>query len=383
MLTFLRKSRKAEDLPTAEVKVMIDPNLLKATEQFPSSRIDVFPPHQNICSCGSAMTPALTKIFKDGCGIHACASSVRMDSEGTTTCCSALNSTDDDDLQKLLPLLSSFPSQSSCLPMDVLSSRVFSLSQDQGVLLPCASPLPGLVSVGEVVARSQQDASVFPGGSDMFERNCQEASPLYGRSPSLTHWPGGGDVPRTPLLTPNGYSQAETKHQGYPPLVVPSSAYIQEEAGPMGRLSPFGKSSASEQPGVTLAEALKPRLSRQAGLQSKAQRLQKRLQVLLGEHAVQHCNQQLNGLKRQVDVSASSRDSTRSRRLPQRGRQASESGPDPSVDSSSSTELGEFIQSNQAVLRGLQGALDSEATLSSSSDEEYEEVHGCSRTADL
>lgn len=340
------------------------------------------------------MTPALTKIFKDGCGIPACASSVRMDSEGTTTCCldlkTQLNSVDDDDLQNLWPVLSSFPPQSSCLPMDVLTSPVFSLSQDQVVLLPCASPLPGLLSVSEDAAWSQQDASVFPGGLDMFERNCQEACLLYGRSPSLTHGPGGGDVLQAPLLdvAPSVYSQAETQHQGYPPVVVPSSACIQEEAGPMGFLSPpsqqpFGNRSASDQPAVMLTDALSPRLARQAGLQSKAQRLQKRLQVLLGEHAVQHCNQQLNGLRRQLDVPAMSRDSPRSRSLPQRGRQADDSGLDVSMDASSFTELGEFIQSNQAVLGGLQGALDSEATLSSSSDEEHEEVHGWSRSADL
>lgn len=338
------------------------------------------------------MTPALTKIFKDGCGIHACASSVRMDSEGTTACCSELktqlNSVDDDDLPKLLPLLSSFPPQSSCLPMDVLTSSIFSLSQDPVLLLPCASPLPDLLSASKDAARSQQDASVFPGGTDMFERNCQEACLLYGRGPSLTHGPGGGDVPQMPLLevAPSVHSQAETKHQGYPPVVVPTSACIQEETGPMGCLSPpsqaFGKRSASDQPGVMLTDALRPRLARQAGLQSKAQRLQKRLQVLLGEHAVQHCTQQLNGLKGQLDVPALSRGSARSRSLPQRGGQAADSGLDPSMDSSSFTELGEFIQCNQAVLRGLQGALDSEATLSSSSDDEYEEVHGCS-TADL
>lgn len=317
-----------------------------------------------------------------------------MDSEGTTACCSELktqlNSVDDDDLQKLLPLL--FPPQSSCLRMDVLTSPLISLSQDQVLLLPCASPLPGLLSVSEAdAARSQQDAYVFPGGSDMFERNCQDACLLYGRSPPLTHGPGGGDVPHTPLLdvAPSVHSQAETKHQGYPPVVVLSSACIQEEAGSMGCLSlpsqqPSGNRSASDQPGVTLTDALvRPRLARQAGLQSKAQRLQKRLQVLLGEHAVQHCNQQLNGLKRQLDVPALSRETTRSRSLPQRGRRAADSGMGTSTDSPSFRELGEFVQSNQAVLVGLQGALDSEATLSSSSDEEYEEVRGCSRTADL
>lgn len=313
------------------------------------------------------MTPALTKIFKDGCGIHACASSLRMDSEGSPGMCRSelktpLNSVDDEDLQKLLPLLSSFP-------VDVLASPAFSLSQDQLVLLPCASPLPRLLSVGVDAARSQQDASVLPGGSDMFEGCFQETCLLYGRGgPVLTHGPGGGDVPRPPLLhvAPSVYSQAQAKHQGDPPIVVPTSA------GPPGCLSPpsqqpLGSRWASEGP-----NALKPRLSRQEALQSKAQRLQKRLQLLLGEHAVQHCSQQLSGLKRLSPDAG-----------PQRGRPAADSGLDPSADSSSFPELGDFVQSNRAVLRGLQGALDSEATLSSSSDEEYEENDGRSPTADL
>lgn len=317
------------------------------------------------------MTPALTKAFKDGLGIHSCPSSVRMDSEGTATCCSELKtqmkSVDDDDLQNLWPLLSSLPPQSSCLPVDV-----FSLSQDQVVLLPYASPLPDLLSVSEDAAWSQQDVSVFPGGLDMFERNCQEACLLYGCSPSHKHGPGGGDVPHTPLLSadPSVSSQAETKQQDYSPVVVPTSAWIQGEVGPMGCLplplqQPFCNRSTSDQPRVMSTDALRPRLSRQVGLRSKAQRLQRRLQVLLGKHAVQHCSQQLDGLKRQLGSPGWSRDSTHPGTLP---------------DSSS---LAEFSQSNQAVLRGLQAALDSEATLSSSSDDEYEEVGGRSRTADL
>lgn len=325
------------------------------------------------------MTPALTKAFKDGPGIHSCPCSVGMDSEGTATCCSELKSqmksVEDDDLQKLWPLLSSLPPQSSCLPVDV-----FSLSQDQVVLLPYASPLPILLSAGEDAAkRSQQDACVFPGGLDMFERNCQEACLPYGRSPSHKHGPGGGDVPHTPLPcgAPSASSQAETKQRDCSPVVVPASAWIQGEEGPMGSLSPplqqsFCSRSTSEQPRAMLTDALRPRLSRQVGLRGKAQRLQRRLQVLLGEHAVRHCSQQLGGLKRQLDGPAFSHISPHPGPLP--------TLTDPSVDLSS---LAEFSQSSQAVLRGLQGALDSEATLSSSSDDESPEVRGRPGAADL
>ncbi|TWW80663.1 RNA-directed DNA polymerase from mobile element jockey [Takifugu flavidus] len=167
---------------------------------------------QNICRSGGGMTPALTKAFKDGPGIHSCPSSAGMDSEGTATCCSELKSqmksVDDDDLQKLWPLLSSLPPQPSCLPLDV-----FSLSQDQVVLLPYASPLPFLLSASEDAARSQQDACVFPGGLDMFERNCQEARLLYGRGPSHKHGPG------------------RDKAAGLLPCCCPTSTWIQGLCG--------------------------------------------------------------------------------------------------------------------------------------------------------
>lgn len=121
-----------------------------------------------------------------------------------------------------------------------------------------------------------------------------------------------------------------------------------------------------------MTDALRPRLSRQVGLRGKAQRLQRRLQVLLGEHAVRHCSQQLDGLRRQLDGPAFGHISARPDPLP--------ALTEPSVDLPS---LGEFSQSSQAVLRGLQGALDSEATLSSSSDDESQEVRGRSGAADL
>lgn len=319
------------------------------------------------------MTPALTKVLKDGRGIHSCLSLVPKGSEGTATCCSEtmprVKSVGDDDgddgdgLQKLWPLLSSFPPRSSCHPMDVPTASVFSLSQDQVALLPCSSPLPGLLSVGEDATRSQQGASVFPGGSDMFERDCQGACMLYGHGPPLEHGPGGGDVPHTPLLdvAPFVYSQAETKQEGCSPLVP---AWMQLDAGPTGCLSPpaqppFCSRSTSDPPGVTLADALRLRLSRQVDLQNKARRQRSRLQVLLGEHASRHCSQQLDGLKRRLDIPGSSRDRA----------------------SAGLAELGDFCQSNRAVLRNLQGALDSEATLSSSSDEEHQEGHG--RSGDL
>lgn len=134
----------------------------------------------------------------------------------------------------------------------------------------------------------------------------------------------------------------------------------------------------SEEPGgellpstLVLEEAVRQQLCRQAGLHSRAQTLQRRLQALLGEHAARHCTQQLDGLGRQFGC-------------------APPDGYDPRVSwlgsstasASSLAELAEFSRCSQAVLQGLQEALDSEATASSSSssDEELEEARSHRRT---
>lgn len=305
-----------------------------------------------------------------------------MDSAGGAMCSPELKMklTDDGDLQNMWPLPSSFFPQSSCLParsMDVPNNAVFSprrqmsASQHQMVLLPSASSAPSLGSVSEGLTGSQQVASVFPGGADMF--SAQEASLLQGNSPDLRCGPDGGDVHPSPLpIAPPLCSQAEIISRMGGIHSPPSSRQL---CG--GRLISDQLTSK-----VMLEDAAKERLSRQVGLQSRAEKVQRRLQVLLGEHAVQHCSQQLEGLKRQLGgLSVDSQDSKHHSTLPLQGYQVPFSSLGSSVDMASFTECKEFSYLSQAVLRGLQAALDSEATASSSSDEEQEEIHSNSETS--
>lgn len=364
------------------------------------------------------MAPALTKILKDGHGIHLSSrpSSVRMDSDGRAMCStdmeSQLKSTNDDHLQKMWLNLSSFPPLDSCLPVspsDVPTSPVLSsclqasASQHQTVLLPSPASLLSLLSFTEGHRESQHVTSVFPGGADMFlvpEHNVQEACLLHGGTAAPEYGPDGGDVHHAPFAlttAPPLYSHGQIKHQGYTTVLMPPPTLAQEKVAGMGcppppsSVQPHGGRMNSDllSSRVVLEEAVRERLSRQAGLQSRAQRLQRRLRALLGEHASQHCTQQLEGLKRCSPLGGVSPDSQHSVPPgippPQVGYEPPVSWLDTSAASLSSTELREFSHLNQAVLRGLQEVLDSEATASSSSDEEREgdKIHSNAKTLPL
>lgn len=363
------------------------------------------------------MAPALTKILKDGHGIHLSSppASVRMDSDGramrSAELESQMRSTDDGDLQKMWLSLSSFPSLDSCLPVrpqDVPANPVLSpclqasVSQCETVLLPSPASLLSLLSFNKGLRDSHQVACVFPGVPDMFlvpvpEHNSQEACLLHGRSAASECGPDGGDVHHSPLTltsVPPSYSHGEVKYHGYTPFFAPPPILTQEKVAGMGfpppsSVQPCSGSVNPDQlaPRAVLEEALKEQLSRQAGLRSRAQRLQRRLQGLLGEHALLHCNQQLDGLKRHRQLGSVPLDSPDSIHPdvlpPQVGRKPHFSWLESSTASSSLSELSEFSRSSQAVLRGLQEALDSEATASSSSDEEQEldKGHGKTKTS--
>lgn len=364
------------------------------------------------------MAPALTKILKDGHGIHLSSrpSSVRMDSDGRAVCSteleSQLKSIDDDHLQKMWLNLSSFPPLDSCLPvspLDVPTSPVLSsclqasASQHQTVLLPSPASLLSLLSFTEGHRESQHVTSIFPGGADMFlvpEHNVQEACLLHGGTAAPEYGPDGGDVHHAPFAlttAPPFYPRGQIKHRGYTTVLMPPSTLAQGKVAGMGcpppspSVQPHGGRMNSDllSSRVVLEEAVRERLSRQAALQSRAQRLQRRLRALLGEHALQHCTQQLEGLKRGSPLGGVSPDSPHSM-LPgippaPVGYEPPVPRPDAPTASLFSTELREFSQSNQAVLRGLQEVLDSEATASSSSDEEREEdkIHSNAKTLPL
>ncbi|XP_070832606.1 KAT8 regulatory NSL complex subunit 1-like protein isoform X1 [Chaetodon trifascialis] len=357
------------------------------------------------------MAPALTKILKDGHGIHLSSppAVVRMDSDGramrTAELESQMRSMDDGDLQKMWLNLSSFPSLDSCLPVSPLDVPVLSpclqasASQCETVLLPSPASLLSLLSLRKGLRDSHQVASVFPGVPDTFlvpvpEHNSQEACLLHGHSAAPECGPDGGDVHHSPLtltIVPPSYSHGQIKCQGCTSVSAPPPASTQEKVAGMGYPPPFsvqpcsGRMNSDQlESRVVQDEAVKKRLSRQAGLHSRAQGLQSRLQALLGEHAVQHCNQQLEGLKRHCQLGGVSLDSldfvNPDLLPPQADSKPHFSWPESSTASSFFTELIDFSCCSQAVLRGLQEALDSETTASSSSDEEQEEVRSRSKT---
>ncbi|XP_074515745.1 KAT8 regulatory NSL complex subunit 1-like protein isoform X4 [Sebastes fasciatus] len=358
------------------------------------------------------MAPALTKILKDDHGIHLSSppAAARMDSDGRAVHSaeleSPMRSTDDGELQKMWLNLSLFPSLDSCLPvspLDVPASPVLSprlqasASQCETVLLPSPASLLSFLSFNKGRRNSHQVACVFPGVPDMFlftEHNRQEARLLHGHSAAPERGPDGGDVHRSPLIltsVPPSYSHGEINSQGYTSFFAPPPTQTQGKVAGMGCPPPSSAQPCSgrvhsEQPAprAVLEAVVKEQISRQAGLQSQAQRLQRRLQALLGEHALLHCTQQLEGLERHHQlgggVSLDSPDSIRSSIV---GSKPHCSWLESSTATCSFAELREFSRSSQAVLRGLQEALDSEATASSSSDEEQEEekIHGRTKTS--
>lgn len=352
------------------------------------------------------MAPALTKILKDGHGIHLSLppTSVQTDSDGLAKHSADLDiqliSADDGDLQKMWLNLSMIPSLDSCLSMSPLDTPANSMvspclqtSSSQGEsLLHSSAQLLSLLSPNKGLRESQQVASMFPGVSDMFlvpvpEHNRQEASLLRGCSAV----PDGGDVHYFPLTFPHSYSHVERKHQDYIPAPTPQPLLTQEkESGIVSSLpsqQPCSIRGSADQrvPRAVLSEAVKEQLCRQAGLCSRAKILQTRLQALLGEHALQHCDQQLEGLRKHCQTEDKSErvNSIHSGILPPQVDYSPhfswQESPTPSLFFE---ELREFSFCSQAVLRSLQEALDSEATASSSSDEEEEDKrYGKSRTS--
>lgn len=363
----------------------------------------------SIVDSESGMAPALTKILKDGHGIHLSSppSSVKMDSDGlvkhSTDLDVELISTDDADLQKMWLNLSMIPSLDSCLPMSPLNTPLnpaltpclqTSPGQGESLLFPSSAHLFSLLSPNKGLRESQQVASVFPGVSDMFlvpvpEHNRQEASLLRG----YTAVPDGGDVHYFPLTFPHSYSHVEKKHQDYTPALTHQPLLTQDKEAGIGSLlqpqQPCRVRESFEQPAprAVLDEAVQEHLCRQAGLCSRAKTLQTRLQALLGEHALQHCDQQLEGLRKHCQLEDESFESLNPQHSgilpPQVDFTPHFSWQESATPSLSFGELREFSLCSQALLRSLEEALDSEATASSSSDEEEEKLYSRRRTSSL
>nr|XP_057938337.1 KAT8 regulatory NSL complex subunit 1-like protein [Doryrhamphus excisus] len=173
-------------------------------------------------------------------------------------------------------------------------------------------------------------------------------------------------VPKSPLFSqvPSGLSlqcfneMLKNAHQvsAILPGVADISDYNIREASKCG---PEGVDVFGVEQNV-LAAAVKETESRSAGLNVRVQRLQRRVQTLLGEIVSLHCSQQLEGLNR----------------LAQHGGVPSQMHLQPHLSQASLplANFCEFRDSNQALLRRLEQDLDSDATASSSSDEEQDEV---------
>ncbi|XP_040004846.1 KAT8 regulatory NSL complex subunit 1-like protein isoform X2 [Xiphias gladius] len=340
---------------------------------------------------------------------------VRMDSNGRAVCSTELEpqmrSSDDGDPQRMWLNLSLFPSLDSCLPASPLDlpanpvlspSLQVSASQCEAVLLPSPASLLSFLSFNKGLRDSHQVVSVLPGVADMFlgpvpEHNSPEACLLHGCVAAPECGPGGVDVHCSPFTLASVSpldSLGKIKSQAYTSFFATTPTLIQGKATGVGCPPPASVQSCSGRVNfdplasrAVLEEAVKEQLSRQAGLHIRALKLQRRLQALLGEHALLHCDQQLEGLKRHChfgDMSHDSLDSIHPVILPpQAASKPHFSWSESSTAPSSFTELREFSLSSHTVLRGLQEALDSEATVSSSSDDELEEdkSHGKTKTS--
>ncbi|XP_037345081.2 KAT8 regulatory NSL complex subunit 1-like protein isoform X2 [Pungitius pungitius] len=332
------------------------------------------------------MAPALTKILKDGHGIHL---SSPPDPE------SRMGSADDGDIQNMWLNLFRFPSLDPCPPAGLRDVPADPLlppcpqapsSQCEAVFIPSPATLLGLLSFSQSLLDSHQVACVFPGVPDMFlapvpEHNSQGPCLLLGRHSAPQRGPDGGDVHR--------HSLAFTS-------VPPSCSHTKVAA--VGRrpppcLRPRSGGGSSDRPAsrteldAALQQQQQQQFCRQVGLHGRAQTLQMRLRGLLGEHALLHCNQQLEGLKshlRPGGVPLGGSDSTLPGGPPHLpGGEPRLSWSEASTASCSFAELTEFSRSSEAILRGLQEALDSEATASSSEEEEEdeEEIHGANKAS--
>lgn len=350
------------------------------------------------------MAPALTKILKNGHGIHLSSppATVRTDSDGRAMCSIELQphmrpiDDDDNDLQQkmwnlALPFsLLDAPSNPPLSPCPQTSD-----SQCETMSLPSPNSLVSLLSFKKGSRDSHHVASVFPDVPDMFlvpgpEHNRQHICLPHGWSAAPECQPYGGDVYHSSLNLTSvcpPYPQWELTSQGHTHLFAPPPSLRQEKAAGMvcpppvsaqpciDRVSPDQLTSRA-----VLEEAVKAQFSRQTDLRSRALKLRKRLQILLGEQTVRHCNQQLEGLAKHSQHGDLSFDCLNS---PQESSKLSFPWLELPIASSSFSEVGEFSHSNQVVLRGLQEALDSEATASSSSDEEPVEEKICSRISSM
>ncbi|XP_015235428.1 PREDICTED: KAT8 regulatory NSL complex subunit 1-like protein isoform X2 [Cyprinodon variegatus] len=342
------------------------------------------------------MAPALTKILKHDHGsyLSSPSASVRMDSDASTIMFTVelephMSSTDNWDLQDIcLDLCSLSYLDAIDLPAHPvpLARGPTSCSQNETIARPAPASIANLPCFSKCNKESHQVATAFPGASGMFvnplpEHNSQEAFLLYGHSVQPECWPDGSDVRPSSLIYPSvcpSFSHGEKTFPNPNSMCATNPTMMYEE---LERLLDLPSTAGLRQLGTgfinpdqletrnLLEDAAKGQLYKQVELQGRACRLQKKLQALLGEHALKHCSQQLEGLKKHFQLEDVPLENLESVTPPQTHYLPCEE----SVTSSAFfPEMMDFCESNRIVLKGLQEALDSEATASSSSDDESE-----------
>uniref|UniRef100_A0A4W5MKI0 KAT8 regulatory NSL complex subunit 1-like n=1 Tax=Hucho hucho TaxID=62062 RepID=A0A4W5MKI0_9TELE len=348
------------------------------------------------------MAPALTKLSKDVHGMHLASSN--MDADGAVLnieCDPHLKLMEDSYAQRVWLNLSSLPFLDTCCssksPLDFPDTLLSPLLQPSAgqyktVLLSSPGSLLSFLSLNKNLKHS---LAACPGAQDMYlvpvsEHNSQVVAQQQQQCQHSGHGPDGYDIPQSP----SKYCQGDLMSQ-YNPAVPTPLIERQEEGGssstdtaPAQLWARGARSQGLEQPVTALVEeAVREQthwhLSQQTSQLGRAGRLQRRLQALLGDHASRHCSLQLEGLKgsqgretpgppsppantKPFDPAMGQRQTgTLIRRTQGRALLQTSLPPSPSTD------IQEFTRYAQAVLRGVQEAVDSDAT-ESSSDEELE-----------
>lgn len=201
----------------------------------------------------------------------------------------------------------------------------------------------------------------------------------------------------TPALEDNGPPVSDRNpspswHDYYSPSGCQGSQYaISQEPDLPCALNTTSDGSSQMQTNATLEEGLRIHslwnISQNAALVDQASRLQKRLLAMLGEHASRHYSHQLQGLRRKLlNVSCSKSPMasgglfTHTHEMFNAEEDVLGQIPQTHQQSLKSRDVENLAQCGRAVLHGMLESLDSDATLSSSSDEEadHEDAKGSS-----
>ncbi|KAI4886185.1 hypothetical protein NFI96_014738, partial [Prochilodus magdalenae] len=353
--------------------------------------------------CLTGMTPALSKSSNKVSRVHISSSvfTGHMESDGSVLSMDVdppLKLLDDSYAHRFWLNLSSLPFLDSCIsedPLELTDMLLPSLFQSpesfKTMLLSNQEPLLELLSLDKSGAGSAASTSVSPDVNfPVYEDSRTTAAERH-----TSDQPDGSTEPYqgiTQSCPPQQCSQrdsrspdngAQPRHPGVGPQ---ESGRIRQSAA--GTLRRIWHSSSQMEPSA-MREALKARTkwlaSEHGSLEARADRANRRLFALLGEHAVQHCANQLEGLGRKVHQEGTSfrsfcraPGSSHSQETKALGTPVEQKGVSSLPECSRSgpfmqkaKDMQGLAQCGQAVLQEVQKAIDSDAT-ASSSDEEWD-----------